>query len=632
MKILKKITLILIILSLTVNLIYAENQNNGQEDFFEEAIIPAHSDISSDLNNDLSFFDDQRDDQQAIETNELKTIDVMIQKDSEDPSRFMIKTVGAANQATITRVLFPTWSDRNGQDDLKWYQGVSGSDGEYSVLIDSQDHGFETGTYSIHTYFYGRNDKILKVDHQKYEVPVDLINISSGDVENDHYRIRITNPNNPKGISSVLVPTWSLTGGQDDIRWEEAKYIGQNTWEALIHVKDYAKSYDTYINHIYVNDLAGHHHFAGEIRKEIKNPFKEDPIALDFHMYQEDGRFTINTSNFNGKSGVDKVDFAVWSERKGQDDLKWYSGTLGRNGQYSAPVELENHGFESGRYIIHTYAYGQGHEQIAMSGHAFEMEKGKVILEFDQAVLNNTYKLRVKNVSSEKGVKTLYIPTWSRQNGQDDIRWEKASYMGDNTWEVMINLRNYGAIVDDFDSHVYLKNQENEMVFVDRGTKKITQNTQTIYGFFAYPLDKRYKPDPNDSEYWFGPRWGKIHEGIDIPAPYYAKCYSAANGIIERAGYFMGYGRYVRIKSTDRYGESVSFFYGHLREIHVREGQVVSMGQVIGSVGGSGYNSDKVYVENAYGPHLHFGAIANADDACVDPEIWIDFHNPHRNR
>lgn len=55
MKILKKITLILIILSLTVNLIYAENQNNGQEDFFEEAIIPAHSDISSDLNNDLSF-------------------------------------------------------------------------------------------------------------------------------------------------------------------------------------------------------------------------------------------------------------------------------------------------------------------------------------------------------------------------------------------------------------------------------------------------------------------------------------------------------------------------------------------------------------------------------------------------
>ena len=170
------------------------------------------------------------------------------------------------------------------------------------------------------------------------------------------------------------------------------------------------------------------------------------------------------------------------------------------------------------------------------------------------------------------------------------------------------------------------------MVFVDRGIKKITQNTQTIYGFFAYPLDKRYKPDPNDSEYWFGPRWGKIHEGIDIPAPYYAKCYSAANGIVERAGYFMGYGRYVRIKSTDRYGESVSFFYGHLREIHVTEGQIVSMGQVIGSVGGSGYNSDKVYVENAYGPHLHFGAIANADDACVDPEIWIDFHNPHRNQ
>ena len=128
-----------------------------------------------------------------------------------------------------------------------------------------------------------------------------------------------------------------------------------------------------------------------------------------------------------------------------------------------------------------------------------------------------------------------------------------------------------------------------------------------------------------------GPRWGDIHEGIDIPAPYYAPCYAVGNGIVEKAGYFMGYGRYVRIRTTDRYGESVSFFYGHLQEINVAVGQSVSMGQKVGSVGGSGYNAQGKYIDNAYGPHLHFGAIVNADYACVDPEIWIDFHNPYSN-
>ncbi len=603
MKILKKFAFGFIIFMLTMTVIHAENQTNGQVD-----------------------------DQDSIEINQLESIEVTIEQDLGDSSRFTIKTVGASVQPEINRVLFPTWSDRNGQDDLKWYQGLKGTDGEYSVIVDTKDHDFETGFYTIHAYFYGTNEKVLKVQPKRYEALASVININTSELEDDHYRVRVTNPNNPSGVGAVLVPTWSDSGGQNDIRWEQANYIGQNTWEAIIDLKNYSKSYDTYISHIYVKNLKGNNFFLGEIRKDIQNPFKEEPIGLDFHLYKDKGRFTINTSNFDGKSGIDEVYFAVWSDRQGQDDLKWYPGVLGGNGQYSAPVNIEDHGFETGQYTIHTYVYGRQREQIAMSGHGFKMEKGKVVLEFDQAVLNNTYKLRVKNASSENGVKALYIPTWSRKSGHDDIRWENATYIGNNTWEVMINLRNYGVIVDDFDSHAYLLNQANEMEFIENGTKKIHQDTQTIYGFFAYPLDKSYKPDPNDSEYWFGPRWGDIHEGIDIPAPYYAKCYSSANGIVERAGYFMGYGRYVRIKSTDRYGESVSFFYGHLREIHVAEGQAVSMGQVIGSVGGSGYNSDKVYVENAYGPHLHFGAIANADDACVDPEIWIDFHNPYRNQ
>lgn len=180
-------------------------------------------------------------------------------------------------------------------------------------------------------------------------------------------------------------------------------------------------------------------------------------------------------------------------------------------------------------------------------------------------------------------------------------------------------------------SHTYLIDKNGKPVMAQNSVKHILQNTATIYGDFAYPVNKSYKPNANDPTDWFGPRWGDIHEGIDIPAPYYAQCYAVANGVIEKAGYFMGYGRYVRIRTTDRYGESVSFFYGHLQEVKVSVGQTVTKGQVVGLVGGSGYDANNNYIDNAYGPHLHFGAIANADFECVDPEIWVDLHNPYDN-
>ncbi len=602
-----------------------------------EAVSALPENLSdSDIQNDGN--PTKNDEKPAEESVEISTVDltatdikVNIAQGSENKTQFTVSTVGCAGKTGISKVLFPAWTERNGQDDLLWYEGIRESNGEYSIRIDGKDHGFETGSYLVHTYIYGQSGEILKAVGNTCKLAESKPIISTTEVNNNCFKINISGLSNYFGVSSVVVPTWTEINGHDDLCWEKATFVGNDTWQATINIAAYKQSYDRFISHVYFIDKNGQQKFSGDIAKIIKNPFAEDPLEVSAQPDGDGSKFVISTQNCSSKPGIKWVDFAVWTNRNGQDEIRWYQGVRGANGEYQALVDIENHGFETGPFIIHTYIKGNNAENIAFSGFNFTLTKLNPTIEYDRAVLNNTFRIRIKNVGNENGVTAIMMPTWSRSNGQDDLRWEQATYIGNHTWEVTINLRNYNHIVDDFISHAYLVDKNGIMVFEKEASRTIKQDTATVYGFFNYPLEKKYKPNPSDPTDWFGPRWGDIHEGIDIPAPYYAPCYAVGNGIVEKAGYFMGYGRYVRIRTTDRYGESVSFFYGHLQEINVGVGQPVGKGQKIGSVGGSGYNGQGKYVDNAYGPHLHFGVIVNADDVCVNPEIWIDFHNPYSN-
>ena len=92
----------------------------------------------------------------------------------------------------------------------------------------------------------------------------------------------------------------------------------------------------------------------------------------------------------------------------------------------------------------------------------------------------------------------------------------------------------------------------------------------------------------------YGWRWGKLHEGLDISGTGYGSpIYAANNGTIERAGYTSINGNYIYINHNNGYYS----VYAHLATIDVKEGQAVSMGDKIGTMGQSGY---------AFGTHLHF--------------------------
>jgi len=91
----------------------------------------------------------------------------------------------------------------------------------------------------------------------------------------------------------------------------------------------------------------------------------------------------------------------------------------------------------------------------------------------------------------------------------------------------------------------------------------------------------------------FGPRWGRLHAGVDIAAPSGTPIRAAQSGKVVLMGPTGGYGNYTCVA----HGGGLSTCYAHQSSYATSMGASVSKGQVIGSVGCTGH---------CFGDHLHF--------------------------
>lgn len=91
----------------------------------------------------------------------------------------------------------------------------------------------------------------------------------------------------------------------------------------------------------------------------------------------------------------------------------------------------------------------------------------------------------------------------------------------------------------------------------------------------------------------YGPRGGRMHQGIDIAAPTGTPILSAAEGVVLRTGRSSSYGNFAEV----RHDNGVTSFYAHMSHISVSEGDTLAAGGLIGEVGSTGRST---------GPHLHF--------------------------
>lgn len=116
-----------------------------------------------------------------------------------------------------------------------------------------------------------------------------------------------------------------------------------------------------------------------------------------------------------------------------------------------------------------------------------------------------------------------------------------------------------------------------------------------------------------------------FHAGVDMAAPIGTPVYAPADGVVAFAGRYplrqsVGWWRYGNMVAL-RHGERFVTLYGHCDEVKVRGGQTVKQGDVIATVGDTGWSTN---------PHLHYEIRRLLDDEegfhPVDPRIYILDH------
>jgi murein DD-endopeptidase MepM/ murein hydrolase activator NlpD len=97
-----------------------------------------------------------------------------------------------------------------------------------------------------------------------------------------------------------------------------------------------------------------------------------------------------------------------------------------------------------------------------------------------------------------------------------------------------------------------------------------------------------------------------LHSGVDYAAPKGSRIYASGDGVVKKAQWAGGYGKYIVIRHNSEYSTG----YAHMNNFAngIKPGVRVKQGQVIGYVGSTGRST---------GPHLHFEVIKNGKK--VDP-------------
>ena len=139
-----------------------------------------------------------------------------------------------------------------------------------------------------------------------------------------------------------------------------------------------------------------------------------------------------------------------------------------------------------------------------------------------------------------------------------------------------------------------IREKQDKIILI--GTAKRPKTAPT--GTFAMPV-KSYVLSS-----YFGPRWGRMHTGIDMANSMGTPIYASDGGTVIRAEDYGGYGLCIDI---DHENGRVTR-YGHCSALLVNAGDKVYQGQNIALMGNTG---------RSFGSHLHFEIILNGSP--VDP-------------
>ena len=406
----------------------------------------------------------------------------------------------------LKEVLVPSWSLAGGQDDLIWHKATRQADGSYRVTIKATDHKNSTGKYRADAYLVDDSNKRFYLTEKVVEVsqtrPSASLFIENNNADLGTFDAVIRNIVAPNGVKEVLVPSWSLVNGQDDLVWHKASRQSDGSYRVTIKASEHKNSLGNYRADVYIVDNANQRHYVTETIVDVKHNKPVGTISV-VNNNNDTGTFDVIISDVYSSKGVRTVQVPIWSEKDGQDDIRWYEATRQANGTYTVNVQATNHKNSTGLYNIHLYYILNDGSQVGVGGTT-------TTLEFRNAkTKTQTY---ITNVNSEAGsftvvvdqapqgrqIKNIRVAVWSESN-QGNLSWYNTAPTGTHT-EINVATVNHKNLIGNYTTHVYVDYVDNTVDGFNLGETALAPRNRRVEPQTTYYSQR----DPRWASKWYG--------------------------------------------------------------------------------------------------------------------------------
>ena len=394
---------------------------------------------------------------------------------SGDKITATLKGLSAPNGLQV--VYIPTWSDDCGQDDLKWYTATKQSDGSYKATIDVKDHGYTSGDYQLHCYGVDSYGKYTKLGESTANVEASVqskmsATSISGSVTGNTLTATVKGIKAPNGITELLIPIWSETGGQDDLKWYSATKQSDGSYKVTTDIKDHNYDGGTYNIHAYGKDNNGVSSFLGSTTATVK---VDSMTATSVTATVSGAKITTTVKGITAPNGITEMLIPVWSDNGGQDDIKWYTATKQSDGSFKLIIDIKDHNYDGGSYNIHAYGKDSNGKMTFIGS-----TKANVVIEpmtatsVTASASGNKIVTTIKGISAPGGIKAISVPIWSDVNGQDDLVWYSAEKQSDGSYTVTMDIKDHNYNGGTYQIHVYGTETSGKMTLLGNTTVNIT--------------------------------------------------------------------------------------------------------------------------------------------------------------
>ena len=381
---------------------------------------------------------------------------------SEKEGTFTITAKNLQGFDGYKKVKIPFWSHANGMKDIVWYTPTRQADGSYTVTAKASAHENADGKYEAQVFYVdaqGQNKFVKKafIDYTAPKPSADLT-ITKSEKEGT-FTITAKNLQGFDGYKKVKIPFWSHANGMKDIVWYTPTRQADGSYTVTAKASDHENADGKYEAQVFYVDAKGQNKFVKKAFIDFKNQSRPTGNLIIQNNNKDTGTFDVIIKDVYSPKGVRTVQVPTWSDKDGQDDIRWYEATRQANGDYKVSVKASDHKNSTGKYHIHLYYIQNDGSRVGVGTTTTEVEFRNAKTKTQTGIKNvnsgaGTYTVTVDQAPQGRRIKNIRVAVWSKAH-QENLFWYATAPSGMHT-EVQVSAANHQYQSGNYTTHVYV--------------------------------------------------------------------------------------------------------------------------------------------------------------------------------